>query len=178
MDANESQDVHDHVEDPHNYKTSQLAFLDELHGSEPQGRGTLGKQADELEESSAQYSQRLHRFRSAAWTTARGASSTVPMAVVLEALGLAPLYEAYTDAIKYDVPYQPLVLPGLEDLSEQRLFFFAWCCSLCSGERMPKGRALASLRCNLAVANQAPFIKAFARDPGLPMNPAVKCPLW
>ncbi|KAH6948376.1 hypothetical protein HPB50_023826 [Hyalomma asiaticum] len=137
----------------------------------------LGKQADELEESSAQYSQRLHRFRSAASTTARGESS-VPGSVVLEALGLAPLYEAYTDAIKYDVPRQLLVLPGLEDLSEERLFFFAWCYSLCSGERMPKSRALASLRCNLAVANQAAFVKAFACDPGLPMNPAVKCPLW
>ncbi|KAL1467266.1 hypothetical protein MTO96_005819 [Rhipicephalus appendiculatus] len=80
--------------------------------------------------------------------------------------------------LKYDAPYQPLVLPGLEDLSEERLFFFAWCYSLCSGERTTQGRDLDSLRCNLAVANHVPFIDAFACDSELPMNPVVKCPLW
>ncbi|XP_037565150.1 neprilysin-3-like [Dermacentor silvarum] len=136
----------------------------------------LEKQANELEERSAPYSQRLHRFRSAARTTAHGEASSVLLPVVLEALGLAPLYEAYVDARKDIAPYQPLVLPGLEELSEERLFFFSWCYSLCSGERAPKGRA--ALRCNLAVANQAPFINAFSCHPGLPMNPIIKCPLW
>ncbi|KAH7981909.1 hypothetical protein HPB52_001757 [Rhipicephalus sanguineus] len=138
----------------------------------------LGEQAGELEESSAEYKQRLHRLRSAAWTKARGETSPVPLPVVLEALGLVPLYEAYVEAIKYDAPYRPLLLPGLEDLSEERLFFFTWCYSLCSGERTPQGRALGSLRCNLAVANQAPFIDAFACHSELPMNPSVKCTLW
>nr|XP_054923404.1 neprilysin-3-like [Dermacentor andersoni] len=136
----------------------------------------LEKQADELQESSAQYSKGLHHFLSAARTTARDEAASVLLPAFLEALGLAPLYEAYADARKDTAPYEPLVLPGLEELSEERLFFFSWCYSLCSGERAPKGHA--ALRCNLAVANQAPFIDAFSCDPGLPMNPALKCPLW
>ncbi|XP_065301826.1 neprilysin-like [Dermacentor albipictus] len=136
----------------------------------------LEKQADELQENSAQYNKDLHDFQSAARTKARGEAASVLLPAVLEALGLAPLYEAYADARKDIAPYEPLFLPGLEELSEERLFFFSWCYSLCSGELPPKGHA--SLRCNLAVANQAPFIDAFSCDPGLPMNPALKCPLW
>ncbi|KAL3257587.1 hypothetical protein MRX96_017042 [Rhipicephalus microplus] len=65
----------------------------------------LAEQANELEESSAEYNHKLRHLRSAAWTKAHGEASQVLLPVVLEVLGLVPLYEAYVDTIKYDPPF-------------------------------------------------------------------------
>ncbi|XP_077497532.1 uncharacterized protein LOC144108127 [Amblyomma americanum] len=66
---------------------------------------------------------------------------------------------------------RPLVLPGLEYMSEEMLFFVGACVSLCA-----RGDAQAPHRCNVAARNSARFATAFHCPAGSYMNPRERCP--
>ncbi|KAH9364844.1 hypothetical protein HPB48_001297 [Haemaphysalis longicornis] len=91
----------------------------------------------------------------------------------LNTLGLAAVHGAYTTSMMTErLERAPASLPGLEDVAGERLFFYAWCYSLCGRRR--SGEALS---CNLPLANNAAFAQAFSCPVGSPMNPELKCPV-
>nr|XP_054924766.1 uncharacterized protein LOC126527523 [Dermacentor andersoni] len=65
---------------------------------------------------------------------------------------------------------QPLVLPGLEFLSEDMLFFVSACAGMCA-----KGDSSAPYRCNLIAKSSPNFARAFGCWRGSRMNPPKHC---
>ncbi|XP_077497757.1 uncharacterized protein LOC144108384 [Amblyomma americanum] len=65
---------------------------------------------------------------------------------------------------------RPIVLPGLEEVSEEMLFFVSACAGMCA-----KNDPEASYRCNLAARNSRLFAQAFDCAEGSYMNPSERC---
>ncbi|KAK8774530.1 hypothetical protein V5799_010940 [Amblyomma americanum] len=64
----------------------------------------------------------------------------------------------------------PIVLPGLEEVSEEMLFFVSACAGMCA-----KNDPEAPYRCNLAARNSRLFAQAFNCAEGSYMNPSERC---
>ncbi|XP_065303412.2 neprilysin-1-like isoform X3 [Dermacentor albipictus] len=66
---------------------------------------------------------------------------------------------------------RPLVLPALESVSEDKLFFIGACVGLCA-----KGDPQAPYRCNVPARNLPHFAATFECPAGSYMNPQQRCP--
>ncbi|XP_050030873.2 uncharacterized protein [Dermacentor andersoni] len=66
---------------------------------------------------------------------------------------------------------RPLVLPALESMSEDKLFFVGACVGLCA-----KGDPQAPYRCNVPARNLPHFAATFECPAGSYMNPQQRCP--
>ncbi|XP_077497762.1 uncharacterized protein LOC144108389 [Amblyomma americanum] len=66
---------------------------------------------------------------------------------------------------------RPILLPGLEEVSEEMLFFVSACAGMCA-----KNDPEASYRCNLAARNSRLFAQTFNCAEGSYMNPSERCP--
>ncbi|KAJ1552045.1 hypothetical protein HK405_012888, partial [Cladochytrium tenue] len=76
------------------------------------------------------------------------------------------------------------LLPGIEELADDQLFFVGFARQQCERQRASVARQLAAwaaparVRVNGAVSNLDAFARAFSCPAGSPMNPRDKCRLW
>ncbi|KAH7978392.1 hypothetical protein HPB49_005442 [Dermacentor silvarum] len=64
----------------------------------------------------------------------------------------------------------PLILPGLESVTDGMMFYLGACASMCTKDNLE-----ASYRCNLVARNSESFARAFGCPVGSHMNPVERC---
>ncbi|XP_077485605.1 membrane metallo-endopeptidase-like 1 isoform X2 [Amblyomma americanum] len=96
--------------------------------------------------------------------------------IVADFGALPVAYDAYV--LQKNRTNSPLRLHSLPEMSDEQLFFTAfcymWCSNLPPSHRYPEFKA----RCNSLVKNMPEFSTAFNCPAGSPMNPALKCTFW
>ncbi|KAH7947748.1 hypothetical protein HPB52_015603 [Rhipicephalus sanguineus] len=87
------------------------------------------------------------------------------------ALGLRTSYDAYRSAIKVDKTVDILRMKGLEEYTDDQVFFMSYCLMTCAVDS--NGDA-----CNVPVRQSSKFAVAFKCSDKAPMNPKERCPFF
>ncbi|KAK2579846.1 hypothetical protein KPH14_007530 [Odynerus spinipes] len=104
---------------------------------------------------------------------------------IADTMGLEASLGAYHIYIKENKDKKEEVLPGLENLTTEQLFFLSYAnifCEVLSPERLKKyngdQHSTGRLRVLGPISNSESFAKAFNCPVGSPMNPERKCNIW
>ncbi|XP_037517871.2 membrane metallo-endopeptidase-like 1 [Rhipicephalus sanguineus] len=117
---------------------------------------------------SAEYNRRLNcKLGQAAGHNAMGVFPAIP--------ALEVSFSAYKTAVKQEGTSGPMVqdlrIRGLEEYTDDQLFFMTYCYALCSKE----GDTSSQQECNLPLGHFSRFADAFYCPEGWPMNAKSKC---
>ncbi|KAH7937702.1 hypothetical protein HPB49_014834 [Dermacentor silvarum] len=100
-----------------------------------------------------------------------GRDATHASALWLPVLGLRASYDAFREAVKAERLVHVFHLEGLEQYSDDQVFFMTYCLMTCAAGSNGD-------ECNVPVRQSRKFANAFKCAEATPMNPKEKCPFF